>query len=348
MPRDVSMSSSPADRYEVISLTRHQPILAVPTGSSKLKHAAIERYQGFTVARKTFVGIVKMLMITRVDRFVFRPTATPVLRPRLFDFASWLEHIRCELDVDCVAVIVWPKQKKRHRLYAHLLSREGSNLFFAKIGFDDDEARTLRREVDAVTSLGNSLNPLRVPEVRGSGLFRDAFYALYEPLPSRCKHELPSDREIAELLRPLGSTSRLISNTEALAWWERALIAAETIGNGAFLADFRAAAEICVRPVHGDFGIHNLVKGNGAFWIFDWEESSPAGPCLADPVSFYFSINRRRIMRAPRAAVERFLARFAAESLPQLAVAVAFLAANNIEAAIAVARHWTRLKDPVA
>ena len=286
-----------------------------------------------------------MSIVTGMDQLIFPTTAEPLGKDAPFDFNSWLQNLRSERGIDCLASIVWPKQPERHRLYVHLMTRSGRNILFVKIALDEGNQASLLAESEALSRIQErGRTNFRVPEFRGSGKFGGAFYTLYEPLPDTVQYAVPDLHDVRDWIAALGSPSRIESARLAqMNWWNRANTAAVAAQNSDFARDFHESTEysICVRPIHGDLGVHNVVHANGYFWIFDWEEWQGEGPCLTDEVAFYISLNRRRILRAPVRALGRFVSNFNRHSRTDLAMAIAFLAGNGNDAAIALSRHWS-------
>src|SRR5256714_370429 len=229
--------------------------------------AALRRYQGFSTRRSAFALALRASIVTGLDTMIFPRTTDPGGSSLPFAFGAWLDQFRAERGVDCIGCIVWPIQRERGRLYVHLLTNRGENIFFVKFALGEGNATSLRSEAEAVINVTAKAPAwFKVPEFRGSGYYSDAFYTVYEPLPDGFRYSIPTDDGIGEFTAALGACKEIgASELPRLRWWGRTTAAASASKNPSFVTEFDAAASnnANVRSVHGDLGVNNLVRVAG-------------------------------------------------------------------------------------
>jgi hypothetical protein len=126
-----------------------------------------------------------------------------------------------------------------------------------------------------------------------------------------------------------------------LSWWREH---ERRCTGGAFedeLRDFLGGGAAVCRA-HGDFGSANIVRDGETLWIFDWEESRPDGPVLADEVMFTVGMDPQAA-RDPRRGLELVRVRFLRGSAPrrgEAMLALAFRRALGMADAARIIECW--------
>ncbi|MDH3512848.1 MAG: aminoglycoside phosphotransferase family protein [Gammaproteobacteria bacterium] len=290
-----------------------------------------------------------------VDRLLGTTVDQPVGPEDGFQFNGWLNQVRGALEDDrASAVVFWPPQTSRRRIYVHLFDASQKPIGFAKISFGDEDDRLLMREADILVQQTEAgVRSFRVPRVLAVGE-TDAGHQwlVTAPLPERTR---PIGRHYNaypdQIVAALSGEHRLVPHTEmtALSWWPEDLVT-----NGPEVTEFGHELEALVANegvkvcrVHGDFGLQNMVIDRGGTrWVFDWEQSRPDGPVMADQVSFFLALDPARTSADPLSALRRFHEQFLKKASPQrrcqIMMALAFRHATGALDAGLFINNWAK------
>ena len=301
-------------------------------------------------------------MLLRCERLI--ASAGPIPRDEEPGVASgdWLSRLLAELrrkwDSSWEhAVVAWPSQTTRGRLYLHLLTRDLTPFAFVKVGPQPADDTGLMNGLVTLRQLAPlPLKRIRVPRALGSGQCASIMYTVLEPLPIGARPtRFHRNYDLSALLAEFSaSTQRLTSDAiTRLSWWSRymkKLKAQHQAFHSALLQLLPLGAEVC--RVHGDMGLSNLVLAGDELWLFDWENSHPSGPVMTDRVGYFLSFSVGKTTSRPGKCLGDFRRRFLSDTSPQqrldLMLALAFRLASGIPDAELYIRNWSTLLPLVA
>ncbi len=278
-----------------------QPVFAVPDHSKRVRLAGIARYQPITFKRSLYRTVMTAAIWTGLDCFFVSTVDNPIINSPDFDFASWVKSLTSILDVADISVAVfWPPQADRNRVYVHVLNSNQEPIGFAKISFDDHNDKCLDNEAQLLKHMTSTKYAnMRVPEIINYQPASTSTHAvlLLEPIPADASPLEPNLASFpADCVKAIAGAHHNMVNggCSALSWWPAYLERSEMINQG-FSRELSEAnteeAHLC--RTHGDFTIANLVRDlSDDLWVFDWEESCPDGPVLADEMSYFLDVNR--------------------------------------------------------
>jgi len=335
------------NEYSVIRLGG-RPILALTAGSKRWRWFGIGRYQPSTLKRRLFQWAIRLAIVTGLDVCLFPPRPISWNMPTSDSVADLLDHLLGLVGCpQTKAVMVWPPEVSRERLYIHLLRQDMFPLAFAKLSFDEFNDERLSVETRALRAL-QELKPrqCRVPAVLDAGLFRSRQYLVVEAVPTDARPVKISYASFptASVQEYSGKMEVVSSDTLCrFAWWRRyeGAIALNT----QFARDVETARRSPTRVcrVHGDLGPANILRSSTGLWIVDWEESCEQAPLLTDFVSYYLGINSRRIIKNPIRGLRDFATRFLCgtkEDRHAAVMALAFLHGTGFGAANHLIGAW--------
>jgi hypothetical protein len=348
-------SRQPTSAYLVFQHRGHD-VLAVPQDSKAASLAGIAKYQPFTRKRRLYRMLTSGLIRIGAARLAAVSRANPVGSEFRFDFAPW----RAELEV-CLerriahAIVTWPPQPSRRRLYVHLLDANLQAFAFVKVAFAQDDHAKLAVEADALSFLGQlPLQKIRAPKLLHHGRFEEASFLIMEPLPAAAKPlKLAADCDSSMLTAEYrGEVNRLGgSEIMGLSWWTaytRALRPEHHSFHEQLLRLLPLGTEL--DRAHGDLGLANMVSDGNHIWIFDWESGHAAAPALADPIGLFMSFAMAKSQRNPLASLRRIGESFLADRSDQRRLAVmlalAFRHACGVPDADSVIRVWNGYDSP--
>jgi len=312
-----------------------RPIFAVPDGRSGVRLAGLARYQPFTFRRSLYRHVMNLAIRTNVDQLISTRAASPLSSSTSFVFEDWLREIRSEIDQpEASAVVFWPPQSQRQRLYVHLLDSQLNQIGFAKISMDAANDVLLDREASTLNQLAQVRTRFcRVPVVLSHATFAGHRYLLMEPLPANA---LPLPRHApypANCVEEYAGTSRDLpaQSFSTLSWWSTFVGQLHSADEPILteLEQLTGDRELRVRRGHGDFGPANMVRSADCLWIFDWEASSPDAPAHVDALSYELAM--RFIKHGARTVEERvrvevgYLRQVEDERRPSVLLSLAYL-----------------------
>jgi hypothetical protein len=329
---------------------RGQDVLAVPRISKAASLAGIAKYQPFTRKRWLYRTLTSGLIRIGASRLAAVSRANPVGGEFRFDFATWCAELELRLGRRIEhAIVTWPPQPSRRRLYVHLLDANLQAFAFVKVAFTDDGRAKLTVEADALSLLCQlPLRKIRAPKLLHHGRFEAVSFLIMEPLPAAAKPlKLTADCDGAILSAEYRGEIERFSGSEImrLSWWT-AYTQALGPEHQSFHAQLLRLLPLgtTLSRAHGDLGLANMVSDGNHIWIFDWESCHAAAPALADSIGWFMSFTMAKTQRNPLATLRRIRESFLADRSDQrrLAVmlAVAFRHASGIPDADSVIRAW--------
>jgi hypothetical protein len=299
--------------YHVIQL-RGRPAIALPVGPKRVRVAGLMRLQPNTLRRTLFRWGLRLAVESGLD--VLLGSVPSPLDARLeYNFAAWLEAVRSSLgERDAKAVVVWPPEPHRGRVYVHLLRPDTTPLAFAKLAFDADGDGCLAAEARALEALGTAgLKECRVPRVLDTGRFPVHRYLLLEPTPANARPVKPAhDAFPSACVQEYAGSPRVIQGNDLrqLPWWRKFRRRAGECPRFAEEVDRLRGSPVRVCRVHGDLGPGNMVRSGPELWLLDWEQSCPQAPESTDTISYYLGLRVRQVYRRPQQALQAFAARY--------------------------------------
>ncbi len=329
------------------------PIIALPANARQMKLAGLRCYQASTIRRIIFSWGMRLAIVTGADMLLSKYVDSSLERLLPFDFASWLDSI-CEFlgEPLAKAVVVWPPQRNRGRVYVHLLGPDTKPLAFIKLSLNAYNDQLLLAEANALVELeAIGLHKFRIPSVLQVGSFENHSYLIFQPLPVDAKPVNASwDTFPYQCIREYAGPDQLLYGEQLreLVWWQR--FWEVTQAESAFAQEVRHLQELPLRVcrVHGDLTGANIAWVDGQLWIFDWEESCTQAPHMTDEIAFFFGLNQRQFLSNPllglRALTARYLSQSSQEHRWNVVMALAFLHGAKMSVATALVSHWDKLE----
>jgi hypothetical protein len=329
-----------------------KPVIAIPNGSRRIKLAGLNCYRGFTIRRLGVVWLTRSLTRVGADRLIFESHDAALTSLLPFDFADCLHTIQQSLDLPLAeAVIVWPPQIDRGRLYIHLLQSDGQQIAFVKLSLNEFNDRQLEAESQALQNLENlDTTSFDIPRLVSSGRFNQHVFCVFEPIPAQAK-PIPNSKhlEIGKYISEFAGEARRITNEErqCLPWWRKFLETTSAESSFAQELDHssqRHAISIC--HTHGDLGKHNMLQFKNRIMIFDWEEFCSDGPVLADELTFFLVQNQRSILSDPLGGLTKLQQQFLSQASPQrrhdVMAALAYIHTTGKPVATVILHNWDK------
>jgi hypothetical protein len=174
---------------------------------------------------------------------------------------------------------------------------DGTTLGYAKVGHNDLTAELVRREADALTTVGSHLpRSFRLPSLLHHGRWAGLEVLVVSPLTTSPREavtrtaRLSATRELAGLA---GTARRPLADSE---FWSRLCGTAVLLADAPaahrlhagirMIEDHHGAALVSLGGWHGDWGHWNMGMADGILQVWDWERYDPAVPVGFDPVHF--------------------------------------------------------------
>lgn len=335
---------------------RGQDVLAVPQISKAASLAGIAKYQPFTRKRWLYRLLMTGLIQIGAARLAAVNRANPVGNEFRFDFAKWCGELEVCLGRHIAhAIVTWPPQSWRRRLYVHLLDANLQAFAFVKVASMHDDYTKLAVEAEALGLLGRlPLRKIRAPRLLHHGRFEEVGYLVMEPLPTAAKPlKLTAGCDSSMLTAEFRGDINLLSGAEimGLSWWTayaQTLRPEQQAFHAQLLRFLPLGAEMC--RAHGDLGLANIVSDDRQIWIFDWESCHSAAPALADSIGFFLSFTMGKTKRNPLASLRRIRKMFLTDPSDHrrlaIMLALAFRQACGIPDAASIIGIWTE-NDPL-
>jgi hypothetical protein len=333
---------------------RGRDVLAVPKGSRAACLEGVKKYQPFSQKRQLYRMLISALIRFGAWRLVAITRAGPVNKDYGFDFKIWRRELERNLGRSIAhAIVTWPSESSRWRLYVHLLDAELRAFAFVKLAFSSGDNLVL--EAEALRTLNElEFQKVRVPKLMSHGRIGDVSYLVMESLPAHVKPlRLTQDWDSSVIVAEYCGQRRRLSGAEImnLRWWSayaKALRSEHRSFHAELIRLLALGTEVC--RAHGDLGLANMVTDGQSTWIFDWESSDFSAPALADSIGFFMSFALGKSHRNPRAHLARFQARFLSDNSEEQRVAVmlavAFRHGYGIPDAGRIMKAWTARSEP--
>ncbi|WP_394550956.1 phosphotransferase [Agromyces sp. MMS24-JH15] len=331
-----------------------RPVIAVPD-SPNLTEVALASLKPFTPKRVAYQRALRVATGLGLNRVFSTLTTQPLVDHPDFDVPAWLAEIEETLGLARLdAVLVWPPQRDRGRVYVHLIDHHARAHAFAKVSLSPANDDAIQREHAALVEMAKrNLQESRVPRVYTAARSQGFEFMVLEAIPEAARplgasvEAFPMDA-VEEYA---GAPYRLkAGNWDSLSWWNR--YSASAPDQRQFDDALRAAIShegLRVRRVHGDFCRANLLGDHTRTWILDWEESCADGPAFLDELSFAMDVGFRWNASDPRGSVKRFQAQYLrgqewqsrhAVHTADVLAAVAFMCSIGKVAATGLVQHW--------
>lgn len=328
--------------------------MATPDQPGPLRLVALGLLHPVSRRRRAYQRALELAMRLGIDGLLSRRVDEPIDGLRIDHLLHELGSMLDRPDLD--AVVFWPPETGRGRVYLHLLERTPEHgcrpVGFAKISLDEFNDTRLDHEAAVLAELSRHRSAaLYVPPVLARGEFAGHRVVVTEPLPPDAR---PIPRRLdafpAACVEAFAGEPRPVGGDglPSLSWWPAYRQHLDGAGE-VFDVQLRrlAAGGFAVRRAHGDFGPSNIFETAGGPWVLDWEESAADAPMLADEITFDLGVNARRIagdpVRALREFAQRRLRRADDSGRREILMALAFRAAVGPRDARLFIRHWGTL-----
>jgi len=328
---------------------RKRPLIAVPSNKILPYPASVSCYPGHTWKKRTVRTAVQMMFATGLTRRVWplREIQLPGISDK--ELEGWLSQVRLDLGQDDLqAVLVWPADPDRGRLYLYLLDANGEKKAFCKLAFDARNSALIRREGEVLQRLAAlELTQCRLPAVLTSGLVAGQDFLVVALAPARARitdwlKDSPINNMIAEYRgdpRPLDGAA-----LRTLDWWSGVEKLFPPGNRFRTAIDKAIESGISVCRVHGDVNQTNVLRDGGEIWLLDWEQSHEDGPALTDTICA--AVDRLSLEQPndPEGNLRKFKKEFIDDSEEktkhQAVLALAFLASARFTPAITLIHSW--------
>jgi hypothetical protein len=239
------------------------------------------------------------------------------------DYERWLTMLREKIGkADLKAVLVWPRQSTRERIYIHVFDEWLKACAFVKVGKKIEDQPALDNGFNALVELAAfPYRQIRLPRPLTHGIFDGYPFFIQEPLPPNASPpKWRPDKDISPLLRELCPEGKRLQVGEImqLSWWKNytgSLPPGSELFHQELLAQLARGAD--VGRVHGDFSTANMAIEGKHVWLFDWESTHSQGPILTDAVGYFLSFAVGKIIPHPGHHVRRFVNKFLNGGDPQ-------------------------------
>lgn len=275
--------------------SERRPRLLVPAdvpGSSSM-------LQRLGSGRGRLAGPVRDLLERAVRTRAFALTRWPMLRvPGSDGTADSIETHLAECFETPVRVgVMLGTRRVNQKPVLQVFDLTGRLLGYAKVGHNDLTAALVRREADALATIGD-LRPrtFAIPRLIHHGRWNGLEVLVISALPVDARRRVaPATREAAmrEVVQLAGITRTALGTS---AYWARVRDSADLLAPEPLGPRLRAATDTVQRlhgdqalvlgGWHGDWGHWNMGMGDGVLQVWDWERYDPAVPVGFDALHF--------------------------------------------------------------
>ena len=330
---------------------RGQDVLAVPHISKATSLAGIARYQPFTHKRRLYRIFSSVLIRIGATGLAAVRRANPLGSEYRLDFAQWCAHMELRLGRRIAhAIVTWPPQRSRRRLYVHLLDADLTSFAFVKVvAFTPEDHPKLIAEAQALDFLARvPLNKIRAPKALHHGRYEGVSFLIMEPLPAAAKPlTLGADCDVSKLTAEYRGPLEAFSASEItnLSWWA-AYTQSLKPEHQPFHAELLQLLSLGTElgRAHGDLSLANMARDGDRIWIFDWESCHATAPALSDSIGFFMSFTLSKTLRSPLVSLRQLRQRFLSNASDQrrldVMLALAFRHACGVPDAAAIMQVW--------
>lgn len=331
-----------ADEFLVFSWGR-RPLLAFPARfGRRMAAAAFACYPAHTAKKKLLRQALRTMHAGGLGALLSRRTTRPLREVSAEDWGQWCGSLGGE------PVIVWPNDPARARVYVHVLDKGGSQKVFAKLAFDEANAKLIRNERAALESVrAVSGGKFEVPRVLSSGTCPAFSHVCVSALPDGLRMLSGGDAERLEsVMRVYPGSPRRVSGQELeqMAWWRAFRAKAESYPDFVRSVEARLRNGISVCRVHGDLNETNVLADGKKLWLLDWERSSSEGPVRTDEICRQADQRWAATRCDPCASVRDFRRACwdgkSAEEQTEVLAALAFLTAAEFTPVTMLVENW--------
>ncbi len=245
--------------------------------------------------------VLSVLNHCGADTFFFQTSEMPLNQYGVDGerFAAWLDEV---INQPYCLCFFWPSPNRSiGRFYAYAVNSFGDRIVaYIKFAIADDDIEALHREINASEELKKmSTVCFRVPKcLAHTNIGHGCLAAVFEPLPPDSNRPQFGLESWHNLIGPCKNHfsndihSIAVSEVENERWYNRFIMRSDACSpfTKVVLRTFDSGIDVC--RTHGDFACHNFRITQETLWIFDWEEFTECGPCLADEVCFFLCVRR--------------------------------------------------------
>jgi hypothetical protein len=298
--------------------------------------------------------MTRLLTRLGVDRLLTHSVDSSLTSLLPFNFQDLLDTLRQSMhDPSAEAVIVWPPQIDRGRIYIHLLDANARPLAFVKLALNASNDEHLRSEAQTIEKLkALQLTSFRVPSLVEIGKWNGHCFCIFEPIAADAKPVQSSWSSFPrECVNEYAGQTRVIGLQQLteINWWNN--FWEVTPPESPFAQDVRIAQRHPIRVcrAHGDLGIMNMIRVDDQLLIFDWEECCDDAPILTDELMFFLVLNQREFLAKPvvglRKLNERYLFGASTQRRCDVIMALTFIRASDKLVATNILDNWEALDN---
>jgi hypothetical protein len=326
-----------------------RPLIALPCGSARVRHAAIRCYPSHSWKKVLVRFAISAVISSGLSRVLWKHSLLALDGPANGAFGPWLSAVRAGLgNPDLEPVVVWPARFSRGRIYVHLLDRQGIARAFAKLALDRENSELIGNEMRALNRL-HSLKAKRskVPRILCSVSFSGRASLIVESIPVDARiTDWARDPSVNDCICEYSGETQTVPLGEILKlrWWRELQRTSGPIPAFAALVQEAAAGAVEVCQVHGDLNRTNVLRAGDAVWLLDWEQSCEMGPCLTDLICIDVDRRWQASSRDPATSFASFLKAEwegrSPEHQRRVILALAFLYAASFPPASVLVQQW--------
>lgn len=331
----------------IIFKYKSRNIISIPYYNKIIRNNGYKFYLGSTIRKKIIRIIIRLLTKFRLEYIISYQSETPIPNHKNFEFETWLDKIKDDLNVhNLYAVVNFPSQIYRHRVYVNLLNEYGNSVAFAKLSLDDKNNIDLLNESKNIHELNKNRFSFSMPNILIHDSFCGCEYLIFEsfPIDSLLKDgKWETFKFYSNELYKYINEVKCISN---LSWWDDFLNNA-TIKNKEFFLDDISLLnnnliETCL--VHGDLHRGNTCLIENKVLLFDWESSCIDAPIMTDEIVFFLAEHQRMVSYNPKKVAIKIREHFikGKDKITKLNVgmALAFLSTTKRQDAKDMIYYW--------
>jgi len=322
-PERTAVAGKTSGKRLLIFRYGQRKVLALPAHPYSLHRLGLARYQAHTSRRRAYQLLLSSTLSLGMRRLFSSSIPITDTTVTEIDYEQWMDMLQKPLNrTNLQAVLMWPTQTSRHRLYLHVYDERLEPCAFVKLSTRIEEKPKIEAGFNALVELAAfPFQRFCLAKPLGLGVFNGSTYSIQQPLPANVRpFNWRQDADVSPLARDLCRERKRLDAAEftKLSWWNNyAGKLPEDCERFHRSLTARLAGGAEVGRVHGDFGPANMVQEGSHIWLFDWEATHPQGPVLADVVGYFLSFSVGKVMRSPGVHLRKFAKRFLADGDPQ-------------------------------